>query len=37
MRLTAVLQSARSILPFPNRWDIVVLPAILGLLFWLGW
>jgi len=37
MRLTAVLQTARSILPFPNRWDIVVLPAILGLLFWLGW
>jgi NitT/TauT family transport system permease protein len=37
MRLSAALQSARSILPFPNRWDIVVLPAILGLLFWLGW
>ena len=37
MRLTAALQSARSLLPFPNRWDIVVLPAILSLIFWLGW
>jgi NitT/TauT family transport system permease protein len=37
MRLTAALQSARSLLSFPNRWDIVVLPAILGLIFWLGW
>ena len=37
MRLTTTLQSARNFLPLPNRWDIVVLPAILGLLFWLGW
>jgi NitT/TauT family transport system permease protein len=37
MRLTAALQSARSLLPFPNRWDIVVLPAMLGLIFWLAW
>ena len=37
MRFTAALQSARSFLPFPNRWDIVVLPAMLGLIFWLGW
>jgi NitT/TauT family transport system permease protein len=37
MRLDTALQSARRLLVLPNRWDIVVLPAILALLFWLGW
>lgn len=37
MRLNTTLQPARYVFPLPNRWDIVVLPAILGLLFWLGW
>ncbi len=37
MRITTTLQSARGFLPFPNRWDIVILPAVIGLLFWLGW
>ena len=37
MRITNTLQSVRHLLVIPNRWDIVVFPIVLALLFWLGW
>ncbi|MHB8536036.1 MAG: hypothetical protein ACYDBW_11410, partial [Sulfuricaulis sp.] len=37
MRILSALQSARPPLDLPNRWDIVVLPALFGLIFLLAW
>ncbi|MGE5241950.1 MAG: sulfonate ABC transporter permease, partial [Bacteroidota bacterium] len=37
MRLFSILQSARAPLDLPNRWDIVVFPALFGLIFLLAW
>lgn len=37
MRLFSILQSARAPLDLPNRWDIVVFPAVFGLIFLLAW
>ena len=37
MRITATLQTTRRLFPLPNRWDIAILPAVIGLLFFLGW
>lgn len=37
MRLFSILSSARPPLDLPNRWDIVVFPALFGLIFLLAW
>ena len=37
MRILSALQLARPPLDLPNRWDIVVLPALFGLIFLLAW
>jgi len=37
VRLFSILQSARAPLDLPNRWDIVVFPALFGLIFLLAW
>lgn len=37
MRILSALQSARPPLDLPNRWDIVVFPALFGVIFLLAW
>ncbi len=37
MRILSALQSARSPLDLPNRWDIAVFPALFGLIFLIAW
>ena len=37
VRILSALQSARPPLDLPNRWDIVVFPALFGVIFLLAW